>query len=203
MSANTGGTETSKTSTVPSTSLTFAEILSQGGTSNAVSAIPATPTGKGWVYNPGAGTFATGNYSASITRSLALSGSTATLTVRFFRYSGGTYTLIGSIAVAATATAKTTYSFGPTSMGTITFASGDLLYIDLWHKDASSNVGGDNPVIYESTSATAGVASDMQVTTSTFTASGVALAGTLAGVGTLAPTLSATTALSTSLVGAA
>src|SRR6266852_5767867 len=56
-------------------------------------------------------------------------------------------------------------------MSTITFAAGDLLYVDLWMND-STGTGGDSPKVYESNSATTGVTSDMQVTTSTFTPAG-------------------------------
>ena len=45
----TGGTETSKTSTVTGAN-NFAEIASQGGSIADVTAIPSTPTGKGWFY---------------------------------------------------------------------------------------------------------------------------------------------------------
>jgi len=170
MATTTGGTETSKTTTTSGTN-TYSEVFSQGGSSTGASSIPATPTGKGWVYNkPGAGTYATGNWSASVTFSGSSLG-TSDLTIRFFRYSSGTYTQIGTINKTGVVSAKTTYSFPATSMGTITFAANDLLYVDLWFHDTST-IGGDNPVIYVSNSATQGVANDMVVTTSNFTPSG-------------------------------
>lgn len=175
MSLNTtGGVETSKTTTITfsGTNFNYAEITSQGLSVVDVSAIPATPTGKGWVYNPGAGEFALGNWSASITvdpTGWSGSSSTTTLTLRAFRYSGGAYTSIGSwSAVNVTGgTFKTTYSFPNTSFSSIVFGPNDLVYFDLWFFDGTG-ASGDNPVIYVSNSATTGVASDMQVTTSNF-----------------------------------
>lgn len=181
MSNTTGGTETSKTTTLTSNKV-FGEITSKGLSVATLTAIPATPTGNGWVYSPGAGTFATGNWSASVTFSgLALS---IDETIRFFRYSGGTYTQIGTITNTTQVQTRTTVAFAATSMSTITFAAGDLVYVDLWWHDNSSNAGGDNPTVFESNSGTAGVTSDMQVTTASFTASGgQSFAGTMAGVG--------------------
>src|ERR1041385_7971296 len=70
MATTTGGTETSKTTTMSgSGSQVYAEIFSQGGSVTGVTSIPATPTGHGWAYSPGAGTFANGNWSASVTLS--------------------------------------------------------------------------------------------------------------------------------------
>jgi hypothetical protein len=176
MANATGGTETNKKTVVSGTSI-YIEITSQGSAGLAsVSAIPA-PTGKGWAYSPGAGTFATGNWSASVTLALgAAVGSNSDTTIRFYRYSGGTYTQIGTINTAThIATTKTTYSFAATSMSTITFAGGDLLYVDMWLHDNQSNTHGDDPIVYESTSSSQGVANDVQVTTSSFTASGGAV----------------------------
>jgi hypothetical protein len=168
MSAATGGTETSKLTTITGTTNTYGEVTSQGLTVAAVTSIPATPTGNGWVYQPGAGRFATGNWSASITLATAGINGGDTWTLRFFKYSGGSYTSIGSIVANATTTAKTTYSFAATSMSAIAFIASDLLYTDLWFFD-STGVATENPTVYISTSATSGVANDMQITTATFT----------------------------------
>ena len=161
-----GGTETSTLTTVVGGGYNTAEIFSQGGTSNGVVAIPATPTGHGWVYKPGPGIFAGGNWSASITQS-SVFGSTHTDTVRFFRYSGGVYTLIGSISVTHSGTAKAVHTFATTPFSSIPFGSLDLLYIDLWFTDLTG-VDADNPTIYESNATSLGVANDMQITTAPF-----------------------------------
>jgi hypothetical protein len=167
MSSTTGGVETSKTTTITSTNV-WGEVTSQGGTFASVTAI-GSPTGRGWVFLPGAGTFALGNWSASITVQLSAPG-TADLTVRFYRYSGGTYTSIGTINKTGAVAAKTDYAFTATSMAAITFGSSDLLYVDLWLHDTTG--ADDAPIVFESNSATQGVANDMQITTSTFTAGG-------------------------------
>ena len=167
MSNTTGGTETSKTTTV-SGGGNYTEIVSQGGTLTTATSI-GSPTGKGWDYSPGAGTFATGNWSASCT--IQTNSTTSTLTIRFYKYTSGTYTSIGSINSTVSSGSKTTYSFAATSMSSITFTASDLLYVDLWYFD-TTGMGGNNPIVFESNSATAGVANDMQITTSTFTAGG-------------------------------
>src|SRR5258708_925911 len=90
MASVTGGTETSKTTTFGATSNTFGEFFSQGGSTTGAVSIPATPTGNGWVAIPGSGTFATGNWSASITMSLSgAQGANSNTTIRFFRRSSG------------------------------------------------------------------------------------------------------------------
>jgi hypothetical protein len=172
MSNVTGGVETSVQTTTAAPN-NFAEVHSQTASVTGVTSIPATPTGNGWVYTPGAGTFATGNWSASVTAQRAsAAGASSNYTLRFFRLSSGVYTSIGTINVVITTIAKTTSSFPATSMSTITFATGDQLYVDDWWND-TTNVGGDNPKIFVSNSVSQGVANDMQITTSSFTASAV------------------------------
>lgn len=167
MSNTTGGTETSKTTTLTGAS-TWGEITSQGGTVTLVASLP-TPTGKGWVYPTGAGTFATGNWSASIGYAESSAESGFSLAVRFYRLSSGVYTSIGLIDIdtQSATTSRVVKTFPATSLSTITFGASDLLYVDFWGTNSN------NPVIFESTSASAGVTSDMQITTSSFTASGV------------------------------
>lgn len=191
MSNTTGGTETSKKTTITGVGPTYAEITSQGLTVADVTSIPATPTGRGWIYYPGAGSFALGNWSAAITLAFVLHGAPNTTMLRAFRYSSGAYTLIGSISATTATLAKTTYTFAPTSFGTITFGTSDGVYFDLWWNDASGDPSGDNPTVYVSNSAVAGVANDFVITTSNFTSSGgsVSLSCTLTGVGVLSASL--------------
>lgn len=61
---NLGGTETSKTTTYTGSGA-WGEITSKGGTATLATAPTTTPSGKGWACVPGAGTFATGNWSGS------------------------------------------------------------------------------------------------------------------------------------------
>jgi hypothetical protein len=167
-----GGTETSVRTTSASPN-NFVEVCSHVNSLTGVTAIPATPTGRGWLFLPGAGTFATGNWSATITLSLVTSsiGASSKYTVRFFKYNGSTYTSIGTInSATVTVNTKTAYSFAATSMSTFTTLATDYVYTDLWWND-TTNVGGDDPTVYVSTSSTAGVTNDLMITTSTFTPS--------------------------------
>jgi hypothetical protein len=166
MSTTTGGTEVAQTTTATGTAV-WVEVLSRSATIATVTAI-GSPSDKGWVYSPGAGTFQTGNWSVSITLSASSPGTTD-VTVRFYKLSGGVHTLIGTINKTGVVGAKTTYSFTPTSFSSVTFAAGDLLVRDVWWHDTSG--ADDNPVIYESNSATQGVVSDV-VTTSVFIPAG-------------------------------
>ena len=169
MSTATGGTETSATST-PTGSSAYFEVASRTSSIASVAAIPA-PTGNGWVYAPGGGTFATGNWSAAIALSTTFSGAlSGTLTFRVFKYSSGVYTAIGTIVLTnpTLSTTRAVVSFTATSMSSVAMGTSDLVYFDLWFND-TPNVAGDDCVVYESNSGSVGVANDMQVTTSTFT----------------------------------
>jgi len=190
MSTTSGGTETSNTTTIASTSNPYAEIRSKGGASTAVAALPA-PTGNGWIFWPGqAGTFAAGNWSARHTHSAVSHG--VSTTIRFYKYSGGVYTSIGSITATQSVTTKTTYTHAATAMGSVTLASGDGIYVDLWWFDNNANAGGDNPTNFISNSGTIGVAGDMEVTTSTFTPAATTVSRTVPATAALQSTLSRT-----------
>jgi hypothetical protein len=170
MATASGGVETSKVSNYTGTG-NFGEVWSKGTAGvAAVSSIPA-PTGHGWVYYPGAGTFAAGNWALVLTYA-AFANNQGNQTFRAYKLSGGVYTAIGTILFTATATAKTTYSPTAVSMPAVTTGASDGIYFDLWYQD-NTGAGGESATIYESTSSTAGVASDLQVTTSTFTAGGI------------------------------
>ncbi len=170
MAPATGGTETSKQSTWGGT-LTVGELTSQGLSVNTAASIPATPTGNGWVFLPGAGSYANANWSFIMTLSFAVITNQTSITVRFFKYTG-TYASIGTIVLSPTfATAKTVYTWTATSMPLTTFGATDLLYVDAW-VTGSASLNSHNPTVWESTTASQGVASDVQVTTSTFTPSG-------------------------------
>ncbi len=176
MSLNTtGGAETSKTTTTTGFNI-YAEFFSQGGSTTGFNAIPATPSGKGWTYQPGAGTFANAAWSATAnlieTGGSSGGGDNDDITIRFFRYDG-TYHSIGTILnnTDSVTSSKTAIAFSATTMPLVTFGSSDLLYVDLWWHDGGS-IDTDNPAVYESTSSSTGVSGDMEITTSSFTASG-------------------------------
>lgn len=166
MSATIGGTETGVFTHI-SGGGHFGEITSRGLSVTAVSAIPTTPTGNGWVYKPGATTTPGGNWSAIDTMSFADWQSGNTVTIRFFKLSGGVYTSIGTITVAVTGRAKTTYRYASTLLSSVSWAANDLLVVDRWLFD-SSGTGGDNPTIYLSNNGAAGVTNDAQIITPGF-----------------------------------
>src|SRR5438445_8728905 len=86
MSTVTGGTETSVKTTSASPN-NFVEVCSQAVSLTGVTAIPATPTKRGWIFKPGAGTYAAGNWSGSIPLQLfSAMGSSSKYTLRFFKW---------------------------------------------------------------------------------------------------------------------
>ena len=159
----TGGTETSKTTTVTGTNQVM-EITSQGKTVASVTAMPSTPTGNGWVYQPGAVTFPTGPWSAIFTLAMGrATGASSNLQVRFFKYSGGIYTSLGIVILVGTfTTTKTTYTLSNVVIASFATGASDLIYIDAWLQDSSGN-SADNPIVYESTSSSSGVVGDVQI----------------------------------------
>lgn len=180
MSSALGGTEVGVQSTFVSTSLTYAEVRSKGGASTPVTAIPATPPGNGWIFWPGAGTYASGTWTIKHTHQSVSRG--VDTTIRAFKYNStsGTYTAISNASVntSNTATTKTTYTGTTSTVATVTLASDEGLYFDCYWHDNNANVGGDNPTMYVSNSATAGVANDLEITLPTFTPAQTNITGT-------------------------
>jgi hypothetical protein len=171
MATGTGGVEVAKTTTVGGGAGNYAEVTSKGLTVNAVAAIPTAPTGNGWVYTPGAGTFILGNWSAIIALSTVVGAVSAVFTLRFFRLPGGVLAnavSIGTIPLSTmTSASRVAYTFAPTSMASVTFTATDILYFELWFNDATGAFG-DNPVVYLSTTSANGVVNDMQIVTANF-----------------------------------
>ena len=167
----TGGTETTKVTTAPASGGggQYMEMLSQGGSGTIYASLPA-PTGHGWVYTGIAGhTIPAGNWAAVINIADPSNGSAVPfggLVIRFWKLhtSGLVYTSIGLISLSQPiiAPTKTQIYFPITSMPSMSFASGDDLYVDLfinpgggWNSDAMT--------LYVSNSSSSGVANDMQV----------------------------------------
>src|SRR5215831_3155872 len=153
MTSVTGGTETSKQTNVSGTNAFF-EITSQGKSIASVTAIPATPTGNGWTFTPGPGSFATGNW--SITFGLQMgnaTGGSSTITLRVFKWNSGTYTLEGSSVSSpaqAFVTTRAQISIPSVSITGFSTIASDQIYVDLWIDDNLGNLN-DNPIIFEST----------------------------------------------------
>lgn len=167
-----GGVETSAISSFPATEThSIGELFSQGvNPATGVAAIPATPTGHGWIYFPGAGTFTAGNWTAAVGLSDAVGSYPFVGTMRVFKYSSGLYTLVGTITTSSAImqTTRTVQAFGPGSLPSVTLLGTEGIYFDLWDDVSPSTINNATPRVYESTTATSGVANDMQVTTPAF-----------------------------------
>jgi hypothetical protein len=174
LATTTGGSETDSY-VLPATNTTgYLEAHAISGAPGTVySNSPPAPTGYGWLYDSTAlegQTITAGNWSVSVTLSDNNGAGTilnATILIRFYkRSSAGIYTPIGSIPFSGqTLHSKTTYALPATDMPGMSFSTGDKLYVDLFVYGRWTNGGTDYLFCYESNSGTAGVASDMQITT--------------------------------------
>jgi hypothetical protein len=165
MSRVAGGTEASFTVTMPASgSNSYVELLAQGGSSLATSALPA-PTGKGWSIPLQGNTILAGNWSSIFT--LAKSGTTktgASLVVRYYRRTmDGVCYLIGvsTLSSQSFSTTKTVY-ITPSVLNAwpYQFIQGDTLYMDAFVWNGSTAWASDVFTVYVSNSATQGVYSD-------------------------------------------
>nr|MBA2677072.1 hypothetical protein [Ktedonobacteraceae bacterium] len=134
-----GGSGLTQVATKCGTSTGWGEIYGLG-TVNAWPALGSigSPSGNGWLFDVTTlegQPIVAGNWSATWTMSASGASSiTATLTLRFYKRSSGGYTSIGSIttsgAVLATGSGASV-SFANTSLSSMSFATGDKLYVDL------------------------------------------------------------------------
>ena len=173
LATTTGGTETSTTTTAPASGASlYMEALSRGGTGTTSATMPAQ-SGKGWLLQTTTldeQKMLAGNWSATVavsdaTRSLTL----ASMVLRFSKhFNTGGYATIGTITISSPAltTSRQVFTFPSTAFLASTFGIGDMLYIDFFYQSSgSAGWASDAMAIYLSTSATAGVASDLQVAT--------------------------------------
>src|SRR6266581_990116 len=169
LSKTTGGTETTKVTTSPASGSGFMEILSQGGSGTVNASLPA-PSGKGWLLDLTLleqQQFFAGLWSASFALSDAAGGGAFTsLTIRAYKKSAaGVYTSIGVMTNSSPpsiTTSRQVYTIAATAFPAMVFNIGDKLYLDLFMN--ASAWTSDTITVYVSTSGTAGVASDMQIT---------------------------------------
>jgi mannan endo-1,4-beta-mannosidase len=139
---------TTWTYTLVGTATGYGEICAQGSaTAWAGAGSIGTPTGKGFFLDPSVLNLTTnqinaGNWSASVRLNCAQGGDTSAqagsltsdIIMRAFKYNSGTYTPIVTMTLtgAALTSAFTTFSLPASSASAVTFASGDVLYIDIW-----------------------------------------------------------------------
>ena len=172
MSSTTGGTETTKTTSVASGSGNgYLEVLSQGGTGTVVGSLPGSPSGKGWLFDVTTlegQTMASGTWTCALpVADTAGSGPLLQMIMRAWkRSSGGTYTSIGSMTLSAPTilTTRAVFTLTGSSIPAVSFATGDKLYFEAFLQ--ANGWGGDFIVVYESNSGTAGVTNDVMITTS-------------------------------------
>jgi hypothetical protein len=167
LASSTGGSASSVTTTINAGS-GYYELLGLGGVSTAVGSLPQ-PSGKGWLFDTTSlegQTLASGNY--TFIGKLAVGSGTlgpATLTLRVYkRSSSGTYTAITSgtttsFTVTTTATAE---SSSVTGIASMSFATGDKLYVDAFLNAAP---GSSRNISFSVSSTTSGVAQDLEVDT--------------------------------------
>ena len=175
LSSATGGTETSVTTTGPASGSGYVEIRGSTGSSAVNASIPS-PSGNGFLWDVTTlegQTITAGSWTAAVgILDTKGSGPFSSLTLRFYkRSSAGVYTLIGSIAMGSgtISTTRTTFSLSGSALGSMAFGTGDKLYADLW---LQANGWGSDPIKnFVTTSATQGLANDLQITTPGYTPS--------------------------------
>lgn len=139
---------TTWTYTLVGTATGYGEIASQGSaTAWAAAGSIGTPTGKGFFLDPSVLNLTTnqinaGNWSASVRLNCAQGGDTSAqagsltsdIIMRAYKYNSGTYTPIVTMTLtgASLTSAFTTFSLPASSASAVTFASGDILYLDIW-----------------------------------------------------------------------
>lgn len=173
----TGGTSSSKTTTGPNDGTQFyMEVLGLGGTGTTVSSIPS-PTGKGWLYDTTAleGNTLSGTIAAVLRMNdTAGFASIDMIIAAYKRSSGGTFTSIGSTTLTAQSMSSTStnYSLPATSITTTGFGTGDKLYVQCYlHPQASDGHWAGDPIVnFSSSSSSAGIANQFQITFSVITA---------------------------------
>ncbi len=168
MSQIIGGTETSVSVTMPSSGTnSYVELVSQGGTPGATSALPL-PTGKGWSINLAGNTILAGSWFGTFT--LAKSGTTmsgASLIARWYRRTmDGTYypIAVSTLSGQSYSTTKAVYSTPSVAALLWQFVAGDTLYMDAFVLNGAAWAS-DVFTVYVSNNAAMGVANDGTTTT--------------------------------------
>jgi len=142
------------------------------------------------------------NFIASLVEAAAGVTHSADLYFPLYKYNAGVYTFIDTLVLTGQTITSTAASFTLTkSLAAVSFATGDKLYGELW-ADLLSHTGTPTSIKNQcSSSTTLGLASTCELDTPGYSPTGVALAATLAGVGTLAGTTTLTTALTDTFAG--
>ncbi|SRR6266487_216490 len=178
MATAAGGVETNSVDTIGVATHEWLELVAKTSTNDTVTSIPTLPTGKGWVWFPGfALTFVASNWNAFLRYNQNTAFSTVgKMRIRFFKLPAGVLAnaiLMGAIEITGLTLqqSKDLFTFPATAVGMTSLASNDGLYVDGWVSQATGGawIGIANAKVFESTSASTGVANDMQVVTGGYT----------------------------------
>lgn len=181
-----GGTETSVIVTGPSSGDGFVELQALGGSAPLYNSLPSTPTGKGWLLDQSlldGGTIIAGSWQVNLALALVQwTGWVQAIIIRIWkRATNGSFTLLGTLSLSnqTIPQTRTVFTFPPVSFPSVSFATGEKLYLDAWIQ--ATGWESDQISIYLSSSGSVGVSSDLQVITPGYTVSASSFVITAAG----------------------
>lgn len=201
--SSSGSSSQTSHSTKVGTSTGYGLLVPQGDSSSAWSAAGSMPAanGKGLLFDATTlegQTIAAGNWQTVIRGNVNTGSIVADIIVRYYKYSGGTYTSIGQTVLTAQTigTTATDYTTVAASLSAMSFATGDKLYIDVGFNITTNSTGSGTATFSWSGFGT-GVANVGRAAYNTSTPGysstpANALSGTLPGVGNIVGTLSYT-----------
>lgn len=200
--AVTGASGNTASQTVVGNQTGWVQIWSEGNASLAQFASMQSPNGHGvlWDVTTLEGQqIVAGTWTPIFRTDLSVGTATVDLVVAVYIYNAGTYTSIGTCTLSGQSITSTVanFTFTGTSLSAATFGTGDKLYTEWWYNITTNGTGSTTATAAFSTSnsSTQGKANAEAVTTPGYQLAPVALSVEFDGLGSLAPTLSASTAL--------
>lgn len=173
--STTGATGNGQSTSKVGTSTGYGEIFALG-TANAWAAGGAigSPSGNGWLFDNTsleAQQIAAGTWTPLIRAKVSVGTATADMYVRAYKLASDlvTYTLIGTCSLLAQSLTATiaSYNFAGNSLSSMSFGTGDKLYIDVWFNITVNGTGLSTATIAftNANSATQGRASNAEIDT--------------------------------------
>ena len=161
----TGGTETNTTSNFTATG--WIEIFSQGTSGNTSAGSQPAPSGHGWELRTtlNGQRLAASSVTVKFNQNVGTTSFGGTYHAGFYKKTGSTYAQLGSdgtVTVSGQTSTKTSVTTSTISIPQTDFTSSDVLYLHLTC-NITAIVVADTIQIYESTSASTGVAGDIEV----------------------------------------
>lgn len=169
LAATTGGTASSKTTQI-GTSTGWFELQALNNNTAATVASQPGPTGKGWLLDATTlegQTIAAGTWTPSVNLKTSVGTATVTIVERYYLYSNGWYTLLGTSTKSGQGltTTASTITGTAVSLAAIVCSTGDKLYIDRWvNVTANSTGSGVATVTHAESSTSTGVTTGQSVT---------------------------------------